>query len=85
MPYGLKRFQQAESLHFITFSYSTTAIPQFLSIPDAQVRSSRQQTWTVDARARQLQARSRTAYVVMPEHLHLLMNEPPAILVDQFL
>ena len=78
MPYGLKRFQQAESLHFITFS-CYHRLP-FLSEPDAKSLVEQQLEVT---RARH-QARI-YAYVVMPEHLHLLMNEPPAILVDQFL
>jgi putative transposase len=78
MPYGLKRFQKAEALHLITFScdhrlpFLGTAEPK--NVVEAVLEQ---------ARVR-LEARI-YAYVLMPEHVHLLMNEPPAILVAQFL
>jgi putative transposase len=78
MPYGLKRYQQAESLHFITFS-CYHRLP-FLSNPDSKFLIEQQLEKT---RARH-QARI-YAYVIMPEHVHLHMNEPPAILVSLFL
>ena len=78
MPRGLKRFQKAESLHFITFScYHRLAL---LESPGARE--------TVEAVLEQTRARHRArvyAYVLMPEHVHLLVNEPPGILLAQFL
>jgi putative transposase len=78
MPYGLKRFQKAEALHFITFScfhrLPLLEAPQSKDIFEAVLE---------ETRARH-QARI-YAYVLMPEHVHLLINEPPAILLGQFL
>jgi putative transposase len=78
MPYGLKRFQKAEALHFITFS-CFHRLP-LLDAPDAKN--------TVETVLELTRARHKAriyAYVLMPEHVHLLMNEPPSILVAQFL
>jgi putative transposase len=78
MPSGLKRFHRAESLHFITFScFHRLAL---LEAPGARE--------TVEAVLEQTRARHEArvyAYVLMPEHLHLLVNEPPRILLAQFL
>ncbi|MGD0631374.1 MAG: transposase [Terracidiphilus sp.] len=78
MPYGLKRFQKAEALHFITFSC-------FHRLPFLEAPEPKQTFETVleETRARH-QARV-YAYVLMPEHIHLLINEPPLILLAQFL
>src|SRR5208283_1400364 len=78
MPYDLKRFQKAEALHFITFS-CFQRLP-FLEAPDPKN--------TFETVLEQARARHRAriyAYVLMPEHVHLLINEPPSILVAQFL
>jgi len=78
MPRGLKRYQKAESLHFITFSC-------FHRFPFLQASSPKD---TFQAILEQVRARHRAriyAYVIMPEHVHLLVNEPPAILLAQFL
>jgi putative transposase len=78
MPYGLKRFQKAEALHFITFS-CFHRLP-FLAVPGPKD--------TVEAVLEQIRARHQAriyAYVLMPEHVHLLINEPPSILLAQFL
>ena len=78
MPTGLKRFQKADALHFITFS-SFHRLP-FLDAPGARE--------TVEAVLKLTRARQDArvyAFVLMPEHVHLLMNEPPSILVAQFL
>jgi len=78
MPIGLKRFQKAESLHFITFS-CFHRLP-FLDMPGA--------TETFEAVLELTRARHHArvyAYVLMPEHVHLLLNEPPEILLAQFL
>ena len=78
MPYGLHRFQQAEALHFITFSCFHRLPYLAASEPKTTLQAILEQT-----RARH-QARI-YAYVFMPEHVHLLINEPPAILLSQFL
>ncbi len=74
MPFGLKRFQQAEALHFITFSC-------FHRLPYLQQPEPKS---TLEPTRARHQARI-YAYVFMPEHVHLLINEPPAILLSQFL
>ncbi len=78
IPYGLKRFQKAEALHFITFS-CFRRLP-LLEAPDPKN--------TVEAILELTRARHQArvyAYVLMPEHVHLLINEPPSILLAQFL
>jgi len=78
MPSGLKRLQKAESLHFITFSC-------FHRLPLLEAAGARE---TVEAVLEQTRARHPAriyAYVLMPEHVHLLVNEPPQMLLAQFL
>jgi putative transposase len=78
MPYGLKRFQRAEALHFITFSC-------FHRLPFLETWEAKEM---IEAILEQTRARHQArvyAYVLMPEHVHLLINEPPSILVAQFL
>jgi putative transposase len=78
MPSGLKRFQKAEALHFITFSC-------FHRLPLLETPRLKETFETV---LEQLRARHEAriyAYVLMPEHVHLLINEPPQILLAQFL
>ena len=78
MPYGLKRFQKAEALHFITFSC-------FHRLPFLETAEPKE---TFEAVLEQTRSRHEAriyAYVLMPEHIHLLINEPPLILVAQFL
>jgi putative transposase len=78
MPSGLKRFQNAESLHFITFSC-------FHRFPLLDAPGARE---TVEAVLEATRARHQArvyAYVLMPEHVHLLVNEPPRIVLAQFL
>ncbi len=69
MPSGLRRYQETRALHFLTFSCY------------------RRQPFLANARSRHLfelaleQSRIRyeffvTGYVVMPEHVHLLIGEP---------
>jgi putative transposase len=78
MPYGLKRFQKAEALHFVTFSC-------FHRLPLLEAPQSKHIFEAVlEETGARHQARIYT-YVLMPEHVHLLINEPPAILVAQFL
>jgi putative transposase len=78
MPHGLKRFQKAEALHFITFSC-------FHRLPFLEASDPKD---TVEAVLERIRVRHQArvyAYVLMPEHVHLLINEPPSILVAQFL
>ncbi|HEY2860142.1 MAG TPA: transposase [Terracidiphilus sp.] len=78
MPSELKRFQRAESLHFVTFSC-------FHRLPLLDVAGAKE---TVEAVLEGVRARHQArvySYVLMPEHIHLLVNEPPRILLDQFL
>ncbi len=69
MPSGLRRYQQSRGLHFLTFS-CYRRLP-FLVSPRARDRFERALE----------QARVRygfyvAGYVVMPEHIHLLLTEP---------
>ena len=78
MPSGLKRFQRAESLHFITFSC-------FHRFPLLEAPGARETVESVLEQARARHLARVYAYVLMPEHVHLLVNEPPLILLAQFL
>ena len=68
MPLGLKRYQQARDQHFITFS-CYRRLP-YLADPAAMA--------TVEQVLERTRARHNArvyAYVLMPEHVHLLINE----------
>jgi putative transposase len=69
MPWGLKRFQEARCLHFVTFSCYNRA--PLLSTP--QSRDVFEQTLE---HARQWYGFYVAGYVLMPEHVHLLVTEP---------
>jgi putative transposase len=76
MPYGLKRFQKAEALHFITFS-CFHRLPLLATLEPKD---------TFEAALEQIRARHQAriyAYVLRPEHVHMLVNEPPSILLAQ--
>jgi putative transposase len=78
MPRGLVRYRQTGNFHFITFSC-------FHRFPLLEAPGARE---TVEAVLRQVRARHQArvyGYVLMPEHVHLLVNEPPRILLAQFL
>ena len=69
MPVGLKRYQVAKDFHFLTFScYQRKS---FLGSPE-----SRSTFETVFEEARRKYALVVLGYVVMPEHVHLLVDEP---------
>jgi len=69
VPWGLKRYQQAQHLHFITFScYRRAPL-----LATAAARRIFEQTLE---RVRQWYGLYVTGYVVMPEHVHLLISEP---------
>jgi putative transposase len=69
MPWGLKRYQQARQLHYVTFTCYHRA--KFLAKPPAR-----------DLLVHNLEGVRRwygfyiVGYVVMPEHVHLLVSEP---------
>ena len=68
MPWGLKRYQQSRDLHFITFSCYRRQ-PLLASHEPSVIRAGAGANppairfWV-------------TGYVVMPEHVHLLVGEP---------
>ena len=69
MPWGLRRFQETGQLHFLTFSCYKRR-PNFANAP------SRTTFETSLERARQHYGLCVYGYVVMPEHIHMLVNEP---------
>ncbi len=69
MPSGLKRYQQAGDLHFITFSCYRRQ-PLFST---AKAKRTFEQTLE---RVRRWYGLFVTGYVVMAEHVHLLLSEP---------
>jgi putative transposase len=69
MPWGLKRYQQTGDIHFVTFSCHRCAP----LLGSAQARD----TFVITLeRARRWYGFYITGFVVMPEHVHLLMSEP---------
>ncbi|MEP6645209.1 MAG: transposase [Acidobacteriaceae bacterium] len=69
MPWGLKRYQQTRQLHFVTFScYHRQAL---LADPNA-----RDVFLEILETVRQWYGCWILGYVVMPEHVHLLLSEP---------
>lgn len=69
MPWGLKRFQEARCLHFITFSCHHRE--PLLGTPEAHDTFER-----TFERVRRWYGFCVRGYVVMPEHVHLLISEP---------
>jgi putative transposase len=69
MPWGLTRFQQSHHLHFVTFSCYRRQ--PFLDTP----RAKRVFEHSLDQTRRSYQFYV-IGYVVMPEHVHLLLSEP---------
>ncbi len=69
MPWGLKRFQQTRQLHFITISCNHRA--PLLAEP--QARGTFEKTLE---QVRRWYGFYVAGYVVMPEHVHLLISEP---------
>jgi putative transposase len=69
MPWGLKRYQQTGDVHFITFSCYRRA--------PLLGRAQACDTFIVTLeRVRRWYAFYVTGFVVMPEHVHLLLSEP---------
>ena len=69
MPWGLKRFQEAKCLHFVTFSCHHRE--PLLGTPEARDTFER-----IFEEVRRWYGFYVLGYVVMPEHVHLLINEP---------
>jgi putative transposase len=69
MPWGLRRFQQAGCLHFITFSCHH----RDPLLAEAHACKVFEQTLE---RVRQWYGFFVSGYVIMPEHVHLLISEP---------
>ena len=70
MPEGLKRYQQSGHIHLITFSCDRR-------LPYLAVPQSRDTFEQVLEHVRVKHSFKIFAYVVMPEHVHLLLSEPP--------
>jgi len=69
MPHGLKRFQQSAKSHFVTFTgYHRRRGFDSSAIYDLFVQVLEQMRWRI--------ALCVYGYVVMPEHVHLLLSEP---------
>jgi putative transposase len=76
MPWSLKRFQNTGQSHFVTFSCYHRC-PMFTTAASRQLFES-----ALERMRRNFQLRV-YAYVVMPEHIHLLVSEPQrGILAD---
>jgi putative transposase len=70
MPWGLERWHGGHDLHFITFSC-------YHRQPLLATAHSRNVLLEVLERVRRRYSWVVLAYVVMPEHVHLLVSEPP--------
>jgi putative transposase len=69
VPWGLKRYQQTRELHFVTFScYRRSALLENAAVKLAFERALEM--------ARRRYGFFVIGYVVMPEHVHLLVGEP---------
>src|SRR5512142_2756356 len=69
MPSGLKRFQETGDLHYITFScYRRQPLMHDCRVRDLFIRILEEVRSRYGFRV--------TGYVVMPEHVHLLVSEP---------
>ena len=69
MPWGLKRYQQTRQSHFVTFCC-------FHRRPLLTTDASRSTFELALERVRRAFKLRIYAYVIMPEHVHLLLNEP---------
>ena len=78
MPKGLKRYQQTRNFHFITFSC-------YRRQPFLQTDTAKDTTQRILEQTRQQQRLCIAAYVLMPEHIHLLTDEPAISTVASFL
>jgi putative transposase len=70
MPWGLRRFQESGQTHFVTFCC-------YHRSPYLLTNTSKQTYETALERVRRSFGLCVYGYVVMPEHVHLLLGEPP--------
>jgi putative transposase len=75
MPNHLQRFQQPGDLHFITFSCHDRM--PYLAVADSRDAFE----WSLEQVRRRYVLRV-YGYVVMPEHVHLLVSEPKRSTLD---
>ena len=78
MPWALKHFQESGQLHFLTFSC-------YRRRPNFATPHSRSCFESSLERVRQSYGLCVYGYVVMPEHVHLLVNEPERGCLSQLL
>jgi REP-associated tyrosine transposase len=78
MPTGLKRYQQTGNFHFITFSC-------YHRQPFLQTDTPKNIIQIILEQTRKQQGLCIAAYVIMPEHIHLLTNEPKTGTVASFI
>lgn len=78
MPLGLKRYQQTGDLHFITFSC-------FQRLPFLSGSHAKHVFQEMLETLRKRHGRFIAGYVLMPEHVHLLLTEPRHITLDSIL
>lgn len=69
MPTGLKRYQQSNHFHFVTFSC-------YKRQPFLHTAAAKDTVQQILEQTRRQQGLCIAAYVLMPEHVHLLTNEP---------
>jgi REP element-mobilizing transposase RayT len=76
MPTCLKRFQQTNQLHFITFSC-------YKRQPFLRTQKAKNTLQQILEQTRNHQGLHIAAYGLMPEHVHLLTNEPATGILDE--
>ena len=69
MPWGLRRYQQTQQLHFITFSC-------YRRLPYLQSTGAKRRFEIALEEVRARYGMLVFGYVIMPEHVHLLISEP---------
>jgi putative transposase len=78
MPTGLKRYQQSKHFHFITFSC-------YKRQPFLHTAAAKDTVLQILEQTRRQQRLCIAAYVLMPEHVHLLTDEPAKDTLATFL
>lgn len=76
MPHGLRRYQQCGDLHFVTFSCHHR-------LPYLRNRAAAELFESALEQTRRRYSLAILGYVVMPEHAHLLVNEPQRDSLDR--
>jgi putative transposase len=69
MPTGLKRYQQTKNSHFVTFSC-------YRRQPFLTTEAAKDTVQNILEQTRRQRGLCIAAYVIMPEHVHLLTDEP---------